>query len=55
MIQEVIVYIIIFLSLVYIGYQFISFLKNSSKNGCSCSGCDLNSDITHIKALIRNK
>jgi len=55
MIQEIIVYIIIILSVLYIALQFYLFFKNNSKSGCNCTGCDLNPDVSHIKFLIQNK
>lgn len=55
MIQELIVYIIIFSSVIYSVYHIYTFFKNTAKSGCNCSGCNLNPDIAHIKSLIKNK
>ncbi len=52
MAQEILVYIIIIISVIYTVLQFYSFFKTSSDSGCNCSGCDIKKDVAHIKSLI---
>jgi hypothetical protein len=46
--QEIVVYIVLFLVIVYTGYKIYGFFTKKNTSGCcGCSGCDIKETMNH--------
>ena len=58
MIQEILVYIIIFAAVAYVVYSVVRSLRTKDKagSGCDgCNGCDLKKEVRKTKSINKNE